>query len=455
MRALSACGACATVLIVAGAGTLHAASTPAMKTIAAHTNSGTSAAALRPIAIAQVETDHVVDVGALGIRPAAKPLPMSHRPLGTVVGVGNATVAAAPEIAQPSTTAAIGTIAGNFIPAESVQYYLNGSLAGTFAANADGVVAVGLNTGAGAGYLTVEELGVTSTRHAGVVVQVAAAGPYPPGLSVMPHAVNTTASGKIYLYGFRYPISSTVNLYRDAVSLGTAATNASGRYFVSITPANNGDTSAIYSSDTGAAGLFAGRSVEERSDAGTPPLGDQNLARSFFDREVLTAAGGAIAWTGEGFQPGESVTVSGCAGATLTANGFGTVGAFLAFGASSGTAQCVLTGGTSGRVARGTVQMNANVTDVPAMIVQGQNVAGMAPGTTAVLFSRLTPNDTGTIYIDGIAQGATSTNASGYSSVAITTPATGFLHAVTYAGTTQSVSAPLIVPVELSRFAAE
>ena len=82
-----------------------------------------------------------------------------------------------------------------------MQFYVNGVLAATFVASADGTVAVGINTGAGFGYITFEEIGLTSGRDTGGVVQVAPTGPYLPGVTGAPHAINTTASAHFYLYG--------------------------------------------------------------------------------------------------------------------------------------------------------------------------------------------------------------------------------------------------------------
>src|SRR4029077_20633749 len=117
-----------------------------------------------------------------------------------------------------------------------------------------------------------------------------------------------------------YPASTTVTLYRNAVSLGTTTTGTTGRILVLITPGNSGDTSAVYSADTGSAGSMAGVSLEERADAGTPPVGDHNAARVFFDRATLdSGAGGSVAIVGEGFQAGETVTISSCAAGSLPA----------------------------------------------------------------------------------------------------------------------------------------
>ena len=67
---------------------------------------------------------------------------------------------------------------------------------------------------------------------------------------------------------------------------------------------------------------MAGVSLEERADAGTPPVGDQNAARVFFDRATLNSAiGGSAVIVGEGFRPGETVTISGCAVGSLGSAG--------------------------------------------------------------------------------------------------------------------------------------
>src|SRR5256714_974070 len=323
--------------------------------------------AARPGTIRQGEGDHLLDLAELDIHPATAPLPLralsgdAGSPEGAAMGTGKAFLGITHEVVNQVTTGAFGTLSSGWIPAESVQFYLNGVLAGTFAASADGTVAVGINTGTGFGYITIEEIGLTSGRDTGGVVQVAPTGPYLPGVTGAPHAINTTASAHFYLYGWGYPpnIASGIPLYRNGVFLANVSTNASGRFFVTYTPANSGDTSAIYSADTVSSppgGVMAGVSLEERADAGTPPVGDQNAARIFWDRATLNSGtGGVVALVGEGFEPGETVTISGCAAGSLGPAGpEGQAGTFLTYSAGAGVSQCVLTGGTSGRGARGT-----------------------------------------------------------------------------------------------------
>src|SRR6202051_1642196 len=197
------------------------------------------------------------------------------------MGTGKAFMGITHEVVNHSTSNAFGTLSSGWTPGEMVQVYLNGVLQSpTLTAGADGVFALGFSTGPGFGYLTIEEIGLTSGKDTGGVVQVANTGPYLPGVTGAPHAINTTASAHFYLYGFQYPITTAVPLYRNGASIGTFVTNSSGRFFITYTPANSGDTSAIYSADTvnPSGGAMAGVSLEERADAGTPPVGDQNAA---------------------------------------------------------------------------------------------------------------------------------------------------------------------------------
>ena len=105
---------------------------------------------------------------------------------------------------------------------ESVQLYLKGVLAGTFVADADGNVAIGINTGAGFGYITIEEIGLTSGKDTGGVVQVA---PRP----VFAGRHGSASRHQHHRLGSLLPLSAwlsaqhaaTVPLYRNGVFLGT------------------------------------------------------------------------------------------------------------------------------------------------------------------------------------------------------------------------------------------
>jgi hypothetical protein len=353
--------------------------------------------------IENMEGDGLIDLAALDIHPTSVPVFLhgsSKAPIpgGAAISTGKAFLGMTHEVVNQNTTAAFGTLSSGWGPMESVQFYVNGVLAATFAANVDGVVAVGISTGAGVGYVTINQKGLTSGKETGGVVQVAPTEPYLPGVTGAPHAINTTASGHFYLYGWGYPPSTTttVTLYRNGVFQGFVATNDSGRFFATFTAANNGDTSAVYSADTGTTGSMAGVSLEERADAGTPPLGDQNATHVFFDRATLDSAdGGTVSLVGQGFQAGETVTISSCAAGSLPATADGIFNAFLAYAPGAGISQCVLTGGTSGRVARGTVLLHPNVTNLRGLI----DASGFVPagGTVPILGHKLPASDTGDI----------------------------------------------------------
>src|SRR5438552_6507199 len=164
--------------------------------------------------IRPMEGDYLVNLAELDIHPAAAPLPLralsadAGSPEGAAMGTGKAFMGVTTEVVNQSiATGAFGILSSGWIPAESVQVYFNGALVGTFAANADGVVAVNVGTGAGFGYIAIEEIGLTSGKDTGGVVQVAPTGPYLPGVAGAPHAINTTASGKFYLYCFGSSLS--------------------------------------------------------------------------------------------------------------------------------------------------------------------------------------------------------------------------------------------------------
>jgi hypothetical protein len=236
-----------------------------------------------PIAsIKPIESDGVIDLAVLGIHPATAPLP--HRALSSgnagspesaAMGTGKAFMGTTHDFVNPNTPNAFGVLSSGWTPGETVQHYLKGVQTGMSIANADGVVAIKVNTGSGFGYFTIEQIGLTSGKDAGGVVEVASPGPLP-GVTGAPHAINTTAAGHFYLIGVGYPpnTTNTVSVRRNGVFVSFVPTDADGTFSVLVNPANSGDTSAVYSADTGLAGSMAGVSLEERADAGTPPVGD-------------------------------------------------------------------------------------------------------------------------------------------------------------------------------------
>ena len=395
------------------------------------------------VSIRPMEIDGVIDMAALDIHPTTAPLPLralsrgGSSPEGAAMGTGKAFLGVTHDVINANTDNAFGTLSSGWTAGETVQVYLDGVLAATPVANPDGIVALAVNTGAdaGFGYLTIEEIGLTSGKDTGGVVQTVPTGVSLPGITGAPHAINTTAGGAFYLSGFGYPpnTTTTVSLYRNGVFQAFVPTNAQGIFLLSVVPVNSGDTSAVYSADAGTAGSMAGVSLEERADAGTPPVGDQNAARVFFDRATLNSGtGGSVALVGEGFEPGETVTVSGCVDEGLTANADGATAAFVTFPATAGVAQCVLTGGTSGRVARGNVLLHPNVTNLRGLISAPAFVTGASGNTVPIVATKLPPNNTGVIFLDGVFQGNPVTDASGNGTFQLTKPTTGFVHAVSW-----------------------
>src|SRR5438105_11870884 len=186
--------------------------------------------------IRPMEDDGVIDMAVLDIHPAAAPLPLralsrgGSSPEGAAMGTGKAFTGVTHEVVNANTTSAFGVLSSGWTAGETVQFYLDGVLAATRVANADGIVAVGVNTGAGAGfgYLTIEEIGLTSGKDTGGVVQIVPTGASLPGVTGAPHAINTTAGGAFYLLGFGYPpnTTTTVSLYRNGVFQAFVSTNA-------------------------------------------------------------------------------------------------------------------------------------------------------------------------------------------------------------------------------------
>ena len=388
--------------------------------------------------------DHLEEMDRSGISPVPFGALDVAGTAGAVVGTQNAFMSIAPDLANPSINSAIVTILTGFIPGEPIRYFISGSLATTGAADEKGRFAARISTGAAQGFTTFEGVGQSSGRRAGGVAGVLSTATPVPGVAIGPHAINPNGSGAIYMGGTRYPASTSVTIARNGVALGTTMSDSDGAFLISVPVTAGADASAIYSANTAAAGSLNGQSIEERADAGTPPQGDQNLSRAYFDRAVLPSTGATLGWVGEGFQPGETVNISGCSTGSATADSHGAVFLFVNFGGGPGVAQCVYTGVISGRVARSTAQGDPNAINVPAAI---NAPATLPKGAGFVfLFDRLTPSQSGTVNIDGVSQGPATTNASGYGSVALTAPNVAGIHSVVFVGSSgEAALAPLYV----------
>jgi len=270
--------------------------------------------AAAPVAIAGAPVagaDSVIDLGRLGISGATGAAPPALPATGAI-GTSNAYLSLSPDLIPVSTTVAVGIVGSGFTAAELVDIYANGALITTLTADGNGRVTLGLGTLAGTGDLTILATGRTSGKSAGSVGRLVT-GPTVPGLATAPHAVNPT-SGTFLARITGFPANTSVTYARNGVAGGTLMTDANGQGLINLTVNSViGDSSAVYSFHTATTGQFAGVSMEERADAGTPPVGDQNTTRAFIDRAIFNSAvGGNLGLVGEGFQAGETVVVSGC-----------------------------------------------------------------------------------------------------------------------------------------------
>ena len=315
-----------------------------------------------------------IDMAALGIHPAPFPL----APDSAAMGTGSAFMQTSSDIVNQSVTpVAFAALSTGWTPGEMVAFSLNGGTPTNFASGSFGTgtpigyLGISISTGTGFGYITIDALGLTSGKHAGAVVQVAPTGPYLPGVAGAPHAENTSGtSPAILLFGTGYPVSTAVTRYRNGTSVGTTTTGTNGTFFVAYTLTNNGNTSAVYSADNAVSGNMNGTSIEERTDAGGPQVGDLNKSWAFVDRAVINSTtGGVFALVGEGFKIGETVNLTGCATAALTADANGAASSFITAAPGAGTYACVLTGATSARVARASVLAHADASNRRSVIV--------------------------------------------------------------------------------------
>jgi hypothetical protein len=399
------------------------------------------------------EQVYVVDLARMGVHPLAQPLPLGQArpsprdlprllaPDAGAVGLGGAYMSISPDVISQTIPAGFGAASANWTPGELVAVSLNGGTPTNYTASSTGRLGQIFNVGTGLGYITIEARGLTSSRQTGGVVEVRDAAPPVPGLAVAPHAINPNGASNINVLGTRYA-PGNVTLDRNGTAINTLTAGANGSFYYQINIAAGADTSAIYSSYTTTVGSRAGQSIEERADAGVPPYGDQNIARAFIDRPVVASTGGTISLVGEGFSPGETVSVSGCGSLSAAADANGAVRFFNGI-SGSGIFGCVLSGGTTGRVGRASGIAASNATNAPAIIAAPAAVGGT--GTFTLVIDRLLPNQTGTVYVDNVSQGSLSTDASGKAAALVNKPSSGFLHIVEWAGASgQRVGAPLL-----------
>ncbi len=391
---------------------------------------------------------HEIDLTRAGIMPIPFNMPaLRNVPDGAVVGSQNAYMATTADVVPPSTTRAVGTLFSGFAPGENVNYFLNGTLAATFAADANGRVGVFLDTPAGSGFATVEGIGQASGKRAGGVVEQSSTAPTSPGLAMAPHALGANGSRTFYLMGTRHPAGTTINIAVDGTVVFTVPSDATGSFLVSAAPAAAPDAPHVFTASTAMiVGSMAGVSVEARADAGD---GDMNVTRGFVDRPIVpSGTGGFAALDAEGFVPNETLTLSVCCTGSCTApaDANGALGAFLAVPSGVGNASCVLTGGTSGRVATFEARGDPLATNAPGATTSASTMRTNGSASFLFQFDRLAPSESGTVFIDGVSQSGAGTDASGKGMMTLTGPAAIGPHSVIFAGVTGDLAiAPLYV----------
>ena len=385
---------------------------------------------------------YVVDLPSMGIHPMQGPRPDIMSPDGGAVGLGGAFVSISPDVISQSVSSGVGVVSSSWTPSEMVAVSINGGAPSNVTASTSGRVGMYLNVGAGLGWITVEQRGLSSGRQTGGVIEVRDAAPPVPGLAIAPHAINPNGSSTINVLGTRW-LPGNVTLARNGTAINTLTAGPTGTFYFSINVAAGADTAAIYTAYTTTVGSRVGQSIEERADAGTPPYGDQNVTRSFVDRPVVNSGtGGTVSIVGEGFQSGEAVNVTTCGTLGLTADSNGAVRFFNGLG-GAGTFLCTLTGAISGRVVRASGISASNVTNAPSSINAPAAVNGT--GSFTFVIDRLLPSQMGTVYVDGVSQGTLTTDSSGRAAAFVSKPTSGFIHDIRWVGTSgQSVSAPLL-----------
>jgi len=388
---------------------------------------------------------HTIDLGQLGIQPLPFNVPPSAPPVpdGAAIGYDNAYMAVTADVVPPSTTAAFGTLFSGFSAGETLNIYILGVFVGTTTMDADGRVALLFNTAAGSGYQTIDGIGQTSGKRAGGAVYVSSTAPSSPGLAVAPHAVGVNGSRTFSVLGTRHAPNTGINFAVDGVFIGAIPSDANGAFAIHVNPSAAPDGAHVFTASTATVGSMAGTSVEYRADAGN---GDLNITRGLLDRPVVpSSTGGFIGSSAEGFLPGEVLSLSGCGSGSSLADLNGALGAFLNAPAGGGLGACALTGGTSGRVARFTVLGATVATNAPAAINAPATLRSGFPTVFHFSVDRLTPNESGTVFIDGVSQFPTiTTDGNGKGEGFYAPPTTVGPHAVYFIGASGDVAlAPL------------
>ena len=328
---------------------------------------------------------HEIDLTRAGIMPipfdmpALRNMPDGAMPDGAIVGSQNAYMATSADVVPLNTTRAEAVLFSGFTPGENVNVFFNGLSQGMFATDTNGRLGFFLNTMALEGVVTVDGIGQTSGKRAGGAFQVRASAPASPGLAMAPHAIGANGSRTFTAMGTRHQANTTINIAVNGFILFTVPSDANGSFTFSAAPAASPDGPVLFTASTATVGSLAGTSLENRADAGD---GDLNVTRGFVDRPyVPSSTGGFMALSAEGFLPGETLVLSVCGSGSAPADANGALGAFLVAMPGAMDYTCVLTGATSGRVARFQTIAVALATNAPAAIASASTVRTGGPAS--------------------------------------------------------------------------
>ena len=329
----------------AAGGPAPQAASPALQGIPARPMpAGAPAPSAQFVAAAPVE---LVDLSTLH-------MPSSSRPHSGTIGSAGTWLSVSPDVISP-TTGIAGVMGSGFAPLETLNYYANGIpiSGGPRTSDAAGFTPPDTITGfPGQGYSVITVVGATSGKSATAAVYVLNNAPQVPGLAVAPHAI--TSGSTVHTLAVGYPGTTSITFALDGSVQQTVSTAANGVAFLSLAVTAGTGGLVVNTYRPGVANSMAGQSIEVRPDAvqSAGPAADLNVSRGFVDRAVLTSTVASAFWfSGEGFQPGESVALSGCATDAFTADSNGSVHAPLVVSPTTGVYDCTYTGAGSGRVA--------------------------------------------------------------------------------------------------------
>jgi len=352
---------------------------------------------------------------------------------------------------EPATAragAVVVIISSGWTPGEQVTLTENGAPAYVGPANPSGRLLAYLSPG-GEGYVAIGETGATSGKQAGGIFYVSPNVATVSALAIVPHAINPNGANFFTLSGTGFPANATLTLARNGAFIGTTTTDANGLFVTSVTPAAGGDSGAVYTAvDTGGT-TMAGQSVEERADAGP---GDQNQVRGFMARALVNAPNALMAWEGEGFVPGEQVNIS--EGGTVLASGNadanGAATFFLGIPDYVASSRHI-DGLTSGRRAWVAARVDPRAPLVPSLIVAPGQVWGS--GQVTAWYTQFTPNQSATMYVDGVSIGSAGVDGFGNGYGFPSKPTSGFVHYVSLVAANGQVAVgPMISLVNAPTF---